>query len=142
MRNWHNAPLQQIHLGIGSHAFESVGDYKSDAKVYAQEQEAYETNLIRRCPAPAWPKDSYKLACFRPILVSNQHKQQLAELHGALAAAITDIVHRWWTDQDARFPERMPLQKKEEDLLQESTFTIARRPILLCSCKVNTHGAH
>jgi hypothetical protein len=39
-------------------------------------------------------------------------------LHGALSAALTDIVERWWTATDARFPDRMPLLKKEEDRLK------------------------
>jgi hypothetical protein len=37
-----------------------------------------------------------------------------------LTLAITDVVQRWWTDDTARFPQRMPLPKEEEKLLQAS----------------------
>lgn len=37
-------------------------------------------------------------------------------------AAINDIVPRWWRDKEAKFSERMPLEKDEEELLQ--VFTI------------------
>ena len=45
-------------------------------------------------------------------------EQQMQDIHEALTIAIVDIVQRWWTDTDARFPERMPLEKKEEDILK------------------------
>ncbi|KAK2591280.1 hypothetical protein QQS21_011032 [Conoideocrella luteorostrata] len=50
--------------------------------------------------------------------MGEQHQQQLAELHEALTIAVTDIVRRWWTDNTARYPERMPLDSQEEELLQ------------------------
>ncbi|KZL80922.1 hypothetical protein CI238_06647 [Colletotrichum incanum] len=42
----------------------------------------------------------------------------MQDLHNALTIAVIDIVQRWWTDEDARFPERMPLEPKEEELLK------------------------
>lgn len=70
------------------------------------------------CPAYLWPKGSYRAGCPRPILIGKNHQQQLESLHEALTIAITDIVGRWWTDRDAQFQERMPLEKEEEDLLR------------------------
>lgn len=118
MTNRSNVPLQQIHLGVGSNGFEAVGNYNGEKGVYTQEHETYQANLIRKCPASVWPHGSHNVGCPRPILVSNQHQEQLAELHEALRIAVTDIVQRWWTDREARFPERMPLENEEEDLLQ------------------------
>lgn len=40
------------------------------------------------------------------------------DLHEALVTAITDIVRRWWSDVDRRFPQRMPLKAEEEELLK------------------------
>ncbi|KAJ5144998.1 hypothetical protein N7448_002390 [Penicillium atrosanguineum] len=40
------------------------------------------------------------------------------ELGQALVLAVTDIVERWWSDVGARFPERMPIEPVEEQLLQ------------------------
>ncbi|KAJ6486947.1 hypothetical protein C8R45DRAFT_996565 [Mycena sanguinolenta] len=39
-------------------------------------------------------------------------------IHDALVLAITSIVERWWTDAEANFPQRMPLEPAEEALLQ------------------------
>ncbi|KMU86017.1 hypothetical protein CIHG_03548 [Coccidioides immitis H538.4] len=46
------------------------------------------------------------------------HYQNIQALHEALVLAITNIVERWWTDSVAKFPERMPLEPQEEDLLR------------------------
>ncbi|KAI1424748.1 hypothetical protein F5Y12DRAFT_750780 [Xylaria sp. FL1777] len=90
--------LQQIRVGISHH------DFTSD--------------LLSKCPAHLWPRASYRAACPRPILVTKYHHQQIVELSTALTAAVTNIVKRWWSDQDARFFERMPLKREEEDLLK------------------------
>lgn len=113
-----NALLQQVHLGLGPDGYEPVGHCKADKTTYAREHEVLESSILRICPAHLWPKGSYRAACPRPILISRQHEQQLADLHDALTAATTDIVQRWWTDREARYPERMPLERQEEDLLQ------------------------
>jgi hypothetical protein len=42
------------------------------------------------------------------------------DLHEALTIAISDIVDRWWSDEDARLWEQMPLKKDEENLLKVS----------------------
>jgi hypothetical protein len=52
-------------------------------------------------------------------------------LHEALTAGITDIVERWWTDPEARFPERMPLEKQEKDLLKVSKLKSGTSPSTL-----------
>jgi hypothetical protein len=39
-------------------------------------------------------------------------------LHEALVEALKNIVPRWFSDVEARFPERMPLEKDEEELLK------------------------
>ena len=52
--------------------------------------------------------------------MSEQHIKDLKELHEALALAINNIVKRWWRDEEAAFPERMPLDEHEESLLKVS----------------------
>jgi len=99
--------LQQIYLN----STDSTG---------VKQWEKLHSALVRTCPSNLWPKDSYQSACPMPILISRAHYQQLEILHEALTIALNDIVERWWTDRDARFPERMPLEKEEEDLLKVS----------------------
>jgi hypothetical protein len=110
--------LHQIHLGIGYRGYEPVAYYKATEATYSQEHDELQTNLLSKCPAHLWHEGSYRAGCPRPILIGKHHQQQLAELHKALTVAITDIVGRWWTDSESRFPERMPLEREEEDLLQ------------------------
>ncbi|KMQ81373.1 hypothetical protein RF55_26543, partial [Lasius niger] len=110
--------LQQVHLGIGASGYEPVTHGKVDTARCAEEERALESRLLCLCPAHVWPQASYRCACPRPILVGRHHQQQVQQLHDALTAAITDMVQRWWTDGKARFPERMPLERREEELLR------------------------
>lgn len=112
--------LQQIRVRTKSDLHQLVAEYDAKKSVYAEEEVRFQASLLRRCPVELWPGGANKTACPRPILISREHQKQLEELHEALTAGITDIVERWWTDQEARFPERMPLEKGEEDLLRVS----------------------
>lgn len=53
-----------------------------------------------------------------PIVVSDRFLKNLRQFHECLAIALTNIVERWFTDKEASFPLRMPLERHEEDLLQ------------------------
>jgi hypothetical protein len=54
------------------------------------------------------------------VLTTQRHDDDMRNLHLALKLAIEDIIERWWTDEEARFPLRMPLEPEEEDLLRVS----------------------
>lgn len=112
--------MRQIHIGLGPEGYLPVGDKTADSEVFSQEQAAQEAFLLANCPPGIWPHGSYQAGCPRPILISKGHNEQLTFFHCALMAAINDIVPRWWKDKDAKFPERMPLEEKEEELLQVS----------------------
>ncbi|KAK6810725.1 hypothetical protein RU639_013572 [Aspergillus parasiticus] len=110
--------LQQVHLGIGPKGYEPVASYQGEKTLYTEEHEILQASILGLCPAQLWYHGSNEASCPRPILITNEHQQQLEQLHSALTTAIVDIVKRWWTDLDARFPERMPLTRDEEDLLR------------------------
>ena len=112
------ARLQQVHLKPFPIGYESISSYKGGKEIYKQEYEALQADLTRLCPADLWFQGSHQQSCPRPILVTEEHQEQLAQLHYALATAIADIVSRWWTDSNADFPSRMPLERPEEELLQ------------------------
>ncbi|KAJ5503924.1 hypothetical protein N7463_006798 [Penicillium fimorum] len=61
---------------------------------------------------------SVDASCPCPVLTTQRHDDLLRNLHLALKLAIEDIIERWWTDEEAQFPLRMPLEKEEEDLLR------------------------
>lgn len=55
----------------------------------------------------SWPNGSLDTVSPHPVLVTKQHLDQLSQLHEALSLVIEDTIERWWTDDMARFPERM-----------------------------------
>lgn len=110
--------LQQVQAHPDKDKYALVASYDADNAAYAQEHRAAKSGLLDLCPAKMWHNNSYSTFCPRPILITQQHQQRLRDLHSGLGLALTDIVERWWTDAEARFPERMPLEPKEEALLQ------------------------
>lgn len=110
--------LQQVYIGIGPNNYEPLESYHASFSIYEQEHKALQTRLLQLCPFHLCLKGSLENSCPRPVLVSKQHQEQLARLHEALTIAIVDIVDRWWSDREARFPERMPSEKEEEGLLR------------------------
>ena len=113
----HTNQLTQIQLR-GAHDFEPVTRYNLDTTTYARDEAKQQDTVLGWCTANLWPKGSYATGCPRPILVAEHHQQKMQDIHEALTIAIVDIVQRWWADTDARFPERMPLEKEEEDILK------------------------
>ncbi|KAF5702799.1 hypothetical protein FGLOB1_9385 [Fusarium globosum] len=110
--------LTQIHIGEGHGEVRSISQQSFDVAPFSSEEARFQEKLLKLCPANLWHKGSYTVGCPRPVLVGRHHQQQLKNLHETLTAAITDVVQRWWSDRDAKFPERMPLEAKEEELLQ------------------------
>lgn len=106
------ALLKQIHLGSKSL------NRQLDGYDYAQEHERSEATLLGMCPAHLWYNDSYTAVCPRPILIEDHHQKQMEVLHKSLTAALVDIAQRWFSDEEARLPERMPLEPEEEELLR------------------------
>ncbi|KAI9040407.1 uncharacterized protein KD926_008364 [Aspergillus affinis] len=53
-----------------------------------------------------------------PILTDSKFILDVECFHGALVKAVVNIVDRWWTDTNADFPARMPLEAPVEAALQ------------------------
>jgi hypothetical protein len=53
-----------------------------------------------------------------PVYVPIIHLQEVEAFQKALSKAITSIVDRWWSDEEARFPARMPVNPNEEEVLK------------------------
>ncbi|KAM0234341.1 hypothetical protein ACHAP5_010107 [Fusarium lateritium] len=110
--------LTQIHIDSSSSTYESVSKSAIGTEAYAKEEYVFQETLLQSCPAYLWYNGTYTTGCPRPILVRLHHQRQMHDLHEALSIAISDIIDRWWSDEDARLWERMPLKKEEEDLLK------------------------
>lgn len=59
-----------------------------------------------------------KFTCPHPILIPDSFMASLKEFHVALSAALTNIVQRWVVDEEADLLSRMPLERREEDILR------------------------
>ncbi|WEW61322.1 hypothetical protein PRK78_006812 [Emydomyces testavorans] len=132
-RSTPRAHLQQICFSK-SDSQTVLHPFHADSSTRAEENLRLESHLLRLYPRESWPKECYRAACPHPILLHPQHHQSLQALHEALTLAVTNIVERWWTDTAARFPERMPLEPHEEDLLRwmENEAVDAIRPFNEC----------
>jgi hypothetical protein len=51
---------------------------------------------------------------------TREHFNTVEELHTALNKATSDIVERWYNDEKAAFPARMPLKDNEDKILRVS----------------------
>lgn len=80
--------------------------------------EKYHSELEKCSPRETWAGDAHKKSVPYPVLGTEKHQLQLSELSEALVLAITDIVERWWSDTDSRFPDRVPVEPVEEKLLK------------------------
>jgi hypothetical protein len=112
--------LQQV-------CFPDAVDFKSvpaglDTDLLNKARDTY-TSRLRRCSS-AWPAGSVDAGSPHPVLITQRHHEELSELHLALNLAIEDIIERWWTDEQAQFPQRMPLEPQEEELLRVSPPTL------------------
>ncbi|CAH0055509.1 unnamed protein product [Clonostachys solani] len=114
------AQMQQIRLGTGPLGYVPIekGIGETNAACYEQDHDSLKDTLLGLCPAHLWHNGSYEAGCPRPILIGKHHQQQMELLHEALVVALKNIVPRWFSDVEARFPERMPLEKDEEELLK------------------------
>lgn len=52
----------------------------------------------------SWPSGSLNSSCPHPVMITQRHHEELSNLHFALNLALEDIIERWWTDEEARFP--------------------------------------
>lgn len=65
-----------------------------------------------------WPPGLVEATQPIPIFLPRYRMNELKNLTESLHAAVCDIVERWWTDLDARFWERMPIDPKAEAVLR------------------------
>ena len=107
--------IRQISLGSSSRAGKLVKIDNAAKDTLVADLSAMQTSLLRSCPV--WPYDLHLRACPYPMIVPRSRLLDIEILHRILSAAVTNIVERWWTDEKARFPKRMPLESYEEDIL-------------------------
>ena len=107
--------IWQISLGQSRQAGELVAAAEANEDTREADLNAMRKCLLSICPV--WPHDDHQRACPYPMVVPQSQLFEIEEIHRLLSSAITNIVERWWTDEEAHFPQRMPLEKHEEEVL-------------------------
>lgn len=100
------------------HDHDYAAPHEVDATTRESLTQTLHTHMLNYSPGHTWYSDVWKFCSPHPAVVTEKHIQQLENLSEALSLAINDIVERWWSDTEARFPERMPLEPVEEELLR------------------------
>ena len=113
--------IRQISFGLSVQAGELVPAENAGEETWLKDQKGLRASLLSS--ASEWPRDTYLQGCPYPMVVPKRQLDDLETLHSLLNSAIINIVERWWTDAEARFPERMPLEAHEEDVLRVSADT-------------------
>lgn len=91
---------------------------KVDAQVRAADRDLMQQNLLKSTsPYGQLPGASRRLNPY-PAVLPVQFVQNVQRFHEALAAALDNLVERWWKDADANLPGRMPLEPRVEKLLR------------------------
>ncbi|PYI05973.1 hypothetical protein BO78DRAFT_128353 [Aspergillus sclerotiicarbonarius CBS 121057] len=107
--------IQQICLASTISPANPVPPKASRQEIQCQQKEKFSSkfeNLTSGCGG------DLKNSSPNPLLVPPKLDRSVAKLHEALVIGLTSIVERWYADEQAAFPRRMPLESHEEDLLQ------------------------
>lgn len=83
---------------------------------FSKELDQFRDNLTKSCPQ--WPPAYNISASPLPLVIPESLVNHLDGLGNTLCRAVTSIVERWWTDQTASFPQRMPLLPHQEQVLR------------------------
>ncbi|KAJ9489477.1 hypothetical protein VN97_g3799 [Penicillium thymicola] len=110
--------IQQISLAAAISAKDPVSPQQIDQATRAQERKTFQASLESSAQTEHSSLVSLYSFSPHPLLLSHQQLLQLKQFNVALSIAITNIVERWWTDEEAGFPLRMPLDPHEDSLLQ------------------------
>ena len=111
--------IRQISLGLSTQAGKLMSAEERWDRTWPVDVDRMRASLLHS--AREWPHDTYLQGCQYPMVVPKTHLDHLETLASLLQVDITNIVERWWSDTEKHFPERMPLELHEEDVLRVST---------------------
>ncbi len=104
--------IRQISLSGPLLCYAHVGSVQD----YSKQLQKFREDLLEF--SPHWPNNFDLIGSPYPLLVPESLVEHFERLGEILDRAVTNIVERWWIDQKANFPERMPLLPHQEELLQ------------------------
>ncbi|KAL6712901.1 hypothetical protein ACLMJK_009456 [Lecanora helva] len=108
--------IRQISLGLSVQVGELTAAEIACEKRKVADLSDMQASLLSI--TPRWPHKFHLQACPYPMVVPEKLLYDLSIFHKSLDAAITNIVERWWTDEGACFPNKMPLESQVEEILR------------------------
>ncbi|KAL8651647.1 MAG: hypothetical protein Q9210_003135 [Variospora velana] len=108
--------FRQLSLGLTRRKSRLVTVEIADGEAREADYNELQDNL--HSLSPVWPHALDVKACPHPLIVPQSQLLRLEKVHQLLSSAITNIVERWWSDEGACFPYRMPLEPLEEKTLK------------------------
>ncbi|KAI4219789.1 MAG: hypothetical protein LQ349_008255, partial [Xanthoria aureola] len=108
--------FRQLSLGLTRRTGRQVTVENANGE--AREADYNELQDHLHALSPVWPHAFDIKACPHPLIVTQSQLFRLEKVHQLLSSAITNIIERWFSDGEARFPDRMPLEPLEEDTLK------------------------
>ncbi|KAF5234730.1 hypothetical protein FANTH_12082 [Fusarium anthophilum] len=110
--------LMQISVSRSAEEQRLIPAYCSNLARRAKELETFRKHLYADAKGGELSFGIMERISPHAVAVSNPLFSRLEQLHVILGRVFIDIVDRWFTDEKARFPERMPLDPSEEELLR------------------------
>ncbi|KAH7182252.1 IucC family-domain-containing protein [Fusarium flagelliforme] len=116
---WKNSPwLRQISLAATKSANALVQPEKSSSQTRCMEAEAMSQALLQNTQQHGRLPGLTKRLNPHPFLLPADFISELKAFHEALALSLDNIIERWWKDEEADFPNRMPFEPHVESLLR------------------------
>ena len=117
---WNKSPwLRQVSVAASSDAGICISPENTDEATRAMETKYLQDSLVRNVtPYGQPPQRLASQLNSHPVVLPKQFLEDVSIFNEALIIALDDIVDRWWTDKEADFPSRMPLEPRVEKLLR------------------------
>lgn len=108
--------LRQLSLGLSHQAGRLVMADKAGEEVRRADYNAMQASL--HSLSPVWPHAFAVKVCPHPLIIPQSHLTRVENVHQLLCSVVTYIIERWWSDDQPRFPARMPLEQRQLGIVQ------------------------
>lgn len=117
-----NTQMRQVCLQYSHTVGSPVSPTSTKDEHLKSSEETYYSTLLQAVRGEHEPPVSLSAFCAHSILLPERFLTDLKCFHEAFAAALTNIVQRWFADSAADFPSRMPLEPHEQQLLEVTSY--------------------
>lgn len=112
----HYNEIQQISIPLSLTAGRDVSATEIEAEQLQEHLAIFRQALLEKNHGPLYGNLNERFPPLN-VCISQRFADHVRDVHVALDKALTNIVGGWFTDTDANFPARMPLERHEEELL-------------------------